>query len=71
MFSNQIRGAALAVAAFAQWMANWTVTVTFPVVLDASGPGAAYGIYLLFAVVSIVFVKRKIRESRGRALEDM
>jgi SP family sugar:H+ symporter-like MFS transporter len=45
--------------------------VTFPVVLDASGPGAAYGIYLLFAVVSIVFVKRKIRESRGRALEDM
>lgn len=71
MFSNQIRGAALAVAAFAQWMANWAVTVTFPVVLDASGPGAAYAIYLLFALLSIIFVKRKIRESRGRALEEM
>lgn len=71
MFNNQIRGAALAVAAFAQWMANWAVTVTFPVVLDAAGAGAAYGIYLLFAIISIIFVKRKIRETRGRALEEM
>ena len=30
MFPNRIRGAAMAVAVFGQWMANWLVTVTFP-----------------------------------------
>jgi len=71
MFNNQIRGASLAVAAFAQWMANWVVTVTFPVVLGVSGPGMAYGIYLFFALVSIVFVMCKVPETRGRTLEEM
>ncbi|MGH9375061.1 MAG: sugar porter family MFS transporter [Terriglobia bacterium] len=71
MFSNQTRGAALAVAVFAQWIANWIVTVSFPVVLGASGPGAAYGIYLLFALASIYFVRAKIRETKDRALEDV
>lgn len=71
MFSNQTRGAALAVAVFAQWIANWIVTVSFPIVLGASGPGAAYGIYLFFALISILFVKTKVHETKGRALEDI
>ncbi|HLI30870.1 MAG TPA: sugar porter family MFS transporter [Terriglobia bacterium] len=71
MFSNQTRGAALAIAVFAQWIANWAVTVSFPVVLGASGPGAAYGIYLAFALVSIFFVMVKVRETKGRTLEEV
>ena len=38
MFSNRIRGAALAVAVFAQWMANWIVTVSFRRCSTGSGP---------------------------------
>ncbi|MGV7904431.1 MFS transporter, partial [Mycobacterium kansasii] len=30
MFPNRIRGAALSLAAAAQWAANWAITVTFP-----------------------------------------
>ena len=71
MFSNRIRGAALAVAVFAQWMANWIVTVSFPPVLDSLGPAAAYGVYLFFALVSIAFVARRVSETRGRTLEEM
>jgi SP family sugar:H+ symporter-like MFS transporter len=71
MFSNRIRGAALAVAAFAQWMANWIVTVSFPPVLDSLGPGAAYAVYLFFALASIIFIVRKVQETRGRSLEQM
>ncbi len=70
MFSNQTRGAALAVAVFAQWIANWIVTVSFPVVLGAAGPASAYGIYLFFALVSLLFVRVKVRETKGQALED-
>ncbi|KAA8964987.1 sugar porter family MFS transporter [Mycobacterium sp.] len=67
MFPNRIRPAALGLAAAAQWLANWTVTVTFPVLR----PGFAYGCYTLFAALSLVFVWRWVRETNGIALEDM
>ena len=50
-------------------MANGIVTVSFPPVLDSLGPAAAYGVSLFFALVSIVFVARRISETRGRTLE--
>jgi SP family sugar:H+ symporter-like MFS transporter len=71
MFPNRIRGSALAVAVFAQWIANWLVTISFPPIVDSLGPVAAYGIYLFFAVVSFFFVQRLVRETRGRELEEM
>jgi SP family sugar:H+ symporter-like MFS transporter len=71
MFPNRSRGAALAVAVFAQWMANWLVTISFPPTVESLGPAGAYGIYLFFAVVSFFFVQRKVRETRGVELEAM
>ena len=70
MFANRIRGAALALAASAQWIANWLVTLTFPA-LSKEGLGFAYGLYTAAAVLSLVFVARRVRETKGRALEDM
>ena len=71
MFPNRIRGSALALAVFAQWIANWGVTISFPPLVASLGPVGAYGIYLFFAVVSFVFVQRGVRETRGLALEEM
>ena len=39
MFPNQIRGSGLAVAGFAQWIANYGITVSFPMMAASSGPG--------------------------------
>lgn len=71
MFPNRIRAAALAVAVFAQWIANWIVTVSFPPTVATVGPAGAYGGYLLLAVLSFLFVSRWVRETRGVALENM
>jgi SP family sugar:H+ symporter-like MFS transporter len=71
MFPNSVRGAALAIAVFAQWIANWVVTVSFPPVVAWLGPAGAYGAYFAFAVLSFVFVRSRVRETRGRALEEM
>jgi MFS transporter, SP family, sugar:H+ symporter len=71
MFPNRARGAALAVAVFAQWMANWLVTMSFPPIVASFGAVAAYGLYLFFAVASFFFVQRKVRETRGIELEEM
>ncbi|MFI7483346.1 sugar porter family MFS transporter [Kocuria sp. M1R5S2] len=70
MFPNQIRGAALAVAGFVQWIANWIVTVTFPS-LAAFSLGVAYGLYAFFALVSLIFTIKMVRETTGIELEDM
>jgi len=70
MFNNRIRGAALALAAAAQWVANWLVTLTFPG-LSRAGLGWAYGLYTAAAAASFLLVARFVRETKGRALEDM
>ncbi|MGW6914587.1 sugar porter family MFS transporter [Kitasatospora sp. NPDC054939] len=70
MFPNRIRALALSVAASAQWIANWAITVTFPDLSDWN-LAATYVIYACFALLSIPFVAFCIRETKGRALEEM
>lgn len=71
MFNNRIRGAALAVAGLAQWTANFIVSTTFPPLTSSIGLGGAYGLYTLFAFISILFVFKVIQETKGKELEDM
>ncbi|APU42385.1 MULTISPECIES: sugar porter family MFS transporter [unclassified Streptomyces] len=70
MFPNRIRAAALGVAASAQWIANWVITVSFPSLSDWSLSGA-YVIYTVFALLSIPFVLKWVPETKGKALEEM
>jgi SP family sugar:H+ symporter-like MFS transporter len=69
-FPNRIRAAALSLAAAAQWVANWVISTSFPVLKDA-GLGLAYGIYAVSALLSLLFVLRFVRETKGRELEEM
>ncbi|MFG2894066.1 sugar porter family MFS transporter [Streptomyces sp. NPDC048248] len=70
MFPNRIRAAALGVAASAQWVANWLITVTFPNLSDWNLSGA-YLIYTAFAALSIPFILKWVPETKGKALEEM
>jgi len=71
MFNNRIRGAALAVAASAQWIANFAITMTFPILLGSFGLAGAYGLYAVSALLSIFFVIKYIKETKGIRLEEM
>ncbi|MFT7006723.1 MAG: SP family sugar:H+ symporter-like MFS transporter [Colwellia sp.] len=71
MFNNRIRGAALAIAASAQWLANFAITMTFPMLLGSVGLAGAYGLYAFSAFISIFFVIKYIKETRGIQLEEM
>ena len=57
-------------AAAAQWVANFLITTTFPV-LSSIGLTFVYGLYAFFALLSFVFVYRAVAETKGRELEDM
>ena len=70
MFPNRIRAMALAVAAAAQWLANFAITSSFPVMAQFSLP-FSYAVYAAFAAISLIFVLKLVRETRGVELEDM
>ncbi len=70
IFPNSIRAGALAVAAAAQWVANFFISTTFPAFAEI-GLTFAYGFYAFFALLSFFFVFFKVPETKGRELEDM
>lgn len=70
IFPNRIRAAALGVAAAAQWVANWAITASFPS-LSEWNLSATYVIYTVFAVLSIPFVLKFVKETKGKTLEEM
>lgn len=71
MFPNQLRGSGLAVSGTSQWLGNFAVTMTFPILLATIGLTGAYSIYAAFALVSLVFVLLLIPETKGKELEEM
>jgi SP family sugar:H+ symporter-like MFS transporter len=71
MFPNQMRGSALAVSGLSQWVSNFAITMTFPIMLTGIGLGASYGIYAIFAVISFFFVLKLAHETKGIELEKM
>ena len=68
IFPSRIRGKALGVAAGAQWIANFLITVSFPAMSTWSLP-LTYGMYALFAALSFLYVAWKIPETKGMELE--
>lgn len=70
MFPNSIRAGALAVAAAAQWVANFFISTTFPAFAEI-GLTFAYGFYAFFALLSFFFVYFKVAETKGKELESM
>lgn len=73
MFPNQVRGSGLAISGFAQWISNFAITLTFPIMLATAWIGltGAYGFYAISAAISAAFVWYFVRETKGMELEEM
>lgn len=71
MFPNQIRGSGLAVSGLAQWLCNFGITMAFPIMLVSIGLAGAYGFYAICAAISVIFVYKMVKETRGKELEEM
>jgi SP family xylose:H+ symportor-like MFS transporter len=75
IFPNSIRGKAMSIAVAAQWIMNFVVTLTFPV-MDGSpslnqrfNHGFAYWVYGICSFIAALFVIRYLPETKGRTLE--
>lgn len=70
IFPNTIRGKAVAIAVAAQWISNFLVSSTFPVLEHFSIP-FTYCLYGVMSVLSALFVWKMVPETKGKTLEDM
>jgi SP family xylose:H+ symportor-like MFS transporter len=76
IFPNSIRGA-LSIAVAAQWIANWVVSLTFPMMNDNEWlnnhyhHGFAYWIYGVMGILSAVFMWKLVPETKGKTLEQI
>lgn len=77
IFPNKIRGKALAVAVAAQWISNYLVSWTFPMLdkntylLETFNHGFAYWIYGVMGVLAAILVWKFVPETKGKTLEEM
>jgi len=77
MFPNKIRNSALAIAVTAQWIANYLVSWSFPIMkdnkalVDTFHYGFPYFVYGGMAVLAALFTWKFIPETKGRTLEEL
>ncbi|RYD70629.1 MAG: MFS transporter, partial [Sphingobacteriales bacterium] len=71
IFPNHIRGLASSVAIVSLWGAYFILVFTFPILAEKLG---TYGPFYLYAVIcffGFLFVLKKVRETKGKTLEEL
>ena len=69
IFPLKVRGSAMAVATVLLWAANFVVSLSFPVLLEALGIGWLFLGYSLIGLAALFFVRTFVTETKGRSLE--
>lgn len=77
IFPNRIRGKAMAVAVAAQWISNYLISFTFPI-MDKStflthhfNHGFSYWIYGVMGILAALFMWKFVPETKNKTLEEM
>ena len=77
IFPNRIRGRAMAIAVAAQWVSNYLVSWTFPMMdknsflIEKFNHGFAYWIYGFMAILAMLIIWKFVPETKGKTLEEM
>jgi sugar porter (SP) family MFS transporter len=70
IFPNHYRSEGVAFSVFVQWVANFLVTLTFPVLLKTL-QGKAFFIYAVMCALCVVFSIVMLKETKGKTLEEL
>ena len=70
IFPNKIRGAATSIAVVSLWMAYFILIFTFPVLFSKLKDNTFY-IYAAICILGLFFIWFKVKESKGKSLEQM
>ena len=77
IFPNSIRSTVMSIAVAGQWIANFLVSWTFPMLdknqylTDTFNHGMAYWIYGVMGILAALFIWKFVPETKGKTLEEM
>lgn len=71
IFPTRLRGIFMGGAVFAMWIANFLISLMFPVLLASVGLAGAFFIFALVGVAGAIFVIKCVPETRNRSLEQI
>lgn len=71
IFPTHIRGTALSVCIMTMWVSDWIVNLLFPVLRDGLGIAVTFFIFSFFCIVSFIYAKQKLFETKGKSLEEI
>ena len=71
IFPNKIRGTALSVPVFTQWIFNALIVLVFPAMLNSLNTGITFGMLFVFAFIQLLFAAKYMKETKGKSLEEI
>ena len=71
IFPTRLRGIFMGGAVFAMWIANFLISLMFPVLLASVGLAGAFFIFALVGIAGAIFVIKCVPETRNRSLEQI
>ncbi|AIR86875.1 MULTISPECIES: sugar porter family MFS transporter [Pantoea] len=71
IFPTRLRGIFMGGAVFAMWIANFLISLMFPILLASVGLSGAFFIFALVGIGGAIFVVRYVPETRNRSLEQI
>lgn len=71
IFPNRIRGTAMSVPVFTQWVFNALIVLVFPAMLKHLSTAITFGILTTFALGQLLFTMKHMKETKGKSLEEI
>ncbi|WP_409966055.1 sugar porter family MFS transporter [Mycovorax composti] len=71
VFPNKVRAAATSIAVLALWLSYAVLTFTFPILSKNMGTYTPFYIYSVICLLGALFVWMRVKETKGKSLEDM
>jgi SP family arabinose:H+ symporter-like MFS transporter len=71
IFPIKVRGSAMGLATLVLWLADFAVTLTFPVISDRFHPSTAFWLYAAMCAGDLVFMWFFLPETKGKTLEEI
>ena len=71
IFPNRIRGRAMAIATASLWIADFAVSLSFPVIADKLHESFAFWLYAIMCAIDFIFIATMLPETKGKSLEEI
>ena len=71
IFPTRVRGRAMAIATAALWIADFVVSLTFPILADRFHETFAFWLYAAMCLLAVIFIGKVLPETKGKSLEEI